>query len=145
MPGNNLIAKAEIVVNAPVDKAWDALINPVMIKKYMFGTTVVSEWKEGSKIIWKGEWKGKPYEDKGEILKIIPGQKLQYTHFSPLSGMDDIPENYHTVTIDLADKNGHASIVLSQDKNETEEAKAHSEKNWGMVLSSFKNLLEEND
>jgi uncharacterized protein YndB with AHSA1/START domain len=99
----NLIAKSSITVNVPVAKMWDALVNPSIIKQYMFGTEVVSDWKVGSPIVWKGIWKDKPYEDKGVILKIMPEQTLQYTHFSPLSGDPDVPENYHTLTYKLSD------------------------------------------
>ncbi len=48
-----LIARASITINAPIDKVWDALINPSKIKQYMFGTNAVSDWKEGSSIVWK--------------------------------------------------------------------------------------------
>jgi uncharacterized protein YndB with AHSA1/START domain len=108
----------------------------------MFGTNVISDWTEGSKIVWKGEWKGKPYEDKGKILKVIPLERLQYTHFSPSTGLEDTPENYHTVTIDLTQSNNHTLVTLSQDKNATEKDKEHSENNWRMMLTSLKELLE---
>ena len=66
----NYIAKASITINATAEKVWHALTDPRMIKKYMFGTSVISDWKEGSKIIWKGEWEGKSYEDKGKIIHL---------------------------------------------------------------------------
>lgn len=142
MNENNLVAKAETTVNGPVEKVWDALTNPATIKKYMFNTEVTSDWKEGSKITWKGEWKGKPYEDKGKILKIIPQKTLQYSHFSPLSGKDDKPENYHTVTIDLNANDQTTQVTLTQDKNANEEERQHSQKNWEMMLEGMKKVLE---
>jgi uncharacterized protein YndB with AHSA1/START domain len=140
---NNIIARAETTINATVDKVWDALVNPDAIKRYMFGTTVTSDWKEGSKITWKGEWQGKSYEDKGEILQIVPNEKLKYTHFSPLSGAADVPENYHTVTIELKELQNQTAVALLQDNNVTEEAKQHSEKNWSMMLAGLKKFIEE--
>ncbi len=47
----NLIANASVVIGAPVEKVWDALVNPATIKQYMFGTNVVSNWEEGSPIV----------------------------------------------------------------------------------------------
>ena len=88
----NLVAKASTTVNASRATVWKALVDPAAVKQYMFGTTVVSDWKEGSPIVWKGEWKGKKYEDKGVILAIEPGRMLRYTHFSPLGGLPDAPE-----------------------------------------------------
>ena len=143
MSSEKYVAKAQTIINATADKVWNALTNPKMIKKYMFGTTVVSDWKEGSKIIWKGEWKGKSYEDKGKILQLENQKKLQYSHYSPLSGLNDNPENYHIVTIDLVKKENETIVTLIQDNNPDEKTKDHSEKNWKMMLASLKKLLEE--
>ena len=70
----NLVAKASVVVDAPAAAVFDALVDPSALKEYMFGSTVISDWKKGSKIVFKGEWKGKPYEDKGLILQLEPGK-----------------------------------------------------------------------
>jgi uncharacterized protein YndB with AHSA1/START domain len=137
-----LIAKASISVNAPIARVWDALTNHEVIKQYMFGTKVISDWKEGSPIIWKGEWQGRKYEDRGVILKLEPERLIQYSHFSPLSGLPDVPENYHTVTIELVSDDAQTAVSLSQDNNETEQAREHSEKNWKMMLAGLKKLLE---
>jgi uncharacterized protein YndB with AHSA1/START domain len=139
---STFIAKAQITISVPIAKVWDALVNPEMIKQYMFGTNAVSDWKEGSPIVWKGEWEGKPYEDKGVILKLKPERILQYSHFSPLSGQLDVPEHYHTVTIELFPKGTGTILMLSQDNNSTEEDREHSEKNWGMMLTGLKKFLE---
>lgn len=139
----NLIAKASININAPNERVWNALVNPEAVKQYMFGTNVVSSWREGSAITWKGEWQGKPYEDKGMILQLKPGRTLQYSHFSPLSGQPDKPENYHTVTIELSGEGNQTHVSLSQDKNSTEEERDHSQKNWEMMLTAMKEFLEE--
>ena len=72
----NHIARAATTIKTSADKVWNALTDPEMIKKYMFGATVISDWKEGSKITWKGEWEGKPYEDKGKILRFEPKKKF---------------------------------------------------------------------
>ncbi len=138
----NLIAKASISIAAPDKKVWDALVDPAAIKQYFFGTTVVSDWHLGSPIVWKGEWQGKAYEDKGVILKIMPGKIIQYSHFSPLSGLPDKPENYHTVTIELTAAGSQTLVSLSQDHNATEEERSHSEQNWGMMLAGLKKFLE---
>jgi len=139
----NNIAKAETTINASAEKVWNALTDPGIIKQYMFGTTVISDWKEGSKIIWKGEWEGRNYEDKGKILLFEPKKSLQYSHFSPLSGLSDSPENYHIVTIDLEEKDKQTIVTLTQTNNADEKTKGDSEKNWKMMLASLKKLLEE--
>jgi uncharacterized protein YndB with AHSA1/START domain len=138
----NLVAKASITINVPVSRVWQALVTPADIKQYMFGANTVSEWREGSPIYWRGEWQGKPYEDKGVILQIKPERTLQYNNFSPLSGAPDKPENYQTVTIELTDKGKQTVVNLSQDNNASDEEREHSEQNWGMVLAGMKKYLE---
>jgi uncharacterized protein YndB with AHSA1/START domain len=139
----NLIARASISINAPNDQVWKALVNPEAIQQYMFGTRVVSDWREASPIVWKGEWQGKSYEDKGVILQFKPGRTIQYSHFSPLSGLPDKPENYHAVTVELSADGNQTHVSLAQDNNATEEERAHSEKNWEMMLVALKKFLEQ--
>ncbi|RYY82628.1 MAG: SRPBCC domain-containing protein [Chitinophagaceae bacterium] len=140
---NSLIARAQVRVAATPARLWKVLTDPALIREYMFGANVSSDWQEGSTIRWKGEWKGKPYEDKGTVVKSIPGKQLVYTHFSPLTGQPDLPENYHTVTIDLEEEGNETLLRLSQDGNANEEARAHSEKNWMMMLGELKKVAEQ--
>jgi uncharacterized protein YndB with AHSA1/START domain len=137
-----LVARASTTINAPIAKVWDAFTNPETIRQYMFGTNVVSDWKEGSPIVWRGEWQGTKYEDKGVILKLDPRRLIQYSHFSPLTGLPDIPENYHTVTVELSSHGAQTLVSLSQDNDATEQACEHCEKMWEMMLASLKKLLE---
>jgi uncharacterized protein YndB with AHSA1/START domain len=138
----DLIARTSIKIDSPNQKVWDALVNPEAIKQYFFGTTVISDWHAGSPIVWKGEWQGKSYQDKGVILQFKPGRTIQYSHFSPLSGLPDIQENYHIVTIELSARENQTQVSLSQDNNATEEERTHSEQNWGMMLANLKKFLE---
>ncbi len=136
------VAKAKTTIHAPISKVWQALVNPEIIKQYLFNTDVISDWKVGSPVTYKGEWEGKAFEDKGEILEIEPEKVLKSTHWSPLSGVPDIPENYHTVTYTLWDRGDSTEVTITQDNNATEQEQAHSEKNWKTVLEGMKNLLE---
>ena len=85
------IAKATITVNTPASKVWDALTDPRLIKQYLFGTDVTTDWKVGSSITYKGEWEGKAYEDKGKILQVEPEKLLVTTFWSAMSGLPDTP------------------------------------------------------
>ncbi len=139
---DGLVARAATTIAADSDEVWSALVEPAAIKQYMFGTTVESDWSKGGSIVWKGEWQGRSYEDKGVILRLEPGRLLQYSHFSPLSGLADEPGNYHTVTIALSPGDAGTRVSLSQDGNSTAEARDHSEGNWRMMLDSLKEYVE---
>ena len=136
------IATASTTIDAPASRVWEAITNPDLIKEYLFDTTVVSDWKVGGPILYRGEWQGKPFEDKGQILEIVPGKRLVSTHWSPMSGTPDLPENYHKVTYQLSERDGRTEVTILQDNNASEEEKAHSEENWKTVLAGMKKLLE---
>jgi uncharacterized protein YndB with AHSA1/START domain len=129
-------------INAPAAKVWEAFTTPRLLKQIFFGADVTSDWKVGSSIIYKGEWQGKPYEDKGIILKFKPEKLLVTTHWSPLSGVPDVPENYHTVSYKLSGSGNSTKLTITQDNNATEDEKMHSEQNWKMMLDGVKIMLE---
>jgi uncharacterized protein YndB with AHSA1/START domain len=136
-------AVSTVVIDAPKAKVWDALTSPEKVKQYMHGTNLTTDWKVGSPIAWIGEWKGKAYVDKGTVLEIEPEQLLKYTHWSPMGGSVDKPENYHTVTCELAGRAGKTTLTLTQDNNATqEEADKMAADNWGPMLEGLKETAE---
>ena len=139
---NKFTAQATTLVNAPASKVWDALTNPSLIKQYLYGTEVTSDWKVGSPITYRGEWEGKSYEDKGEILQIEPDKLLVSTFWSSLAGLPDLPENYKTVRYELSPEGSRTKLTITQDNNATQEEADHSTQNWTTVLDKLKELLE---
>lgn len=139
---DTLIAETSISVDATPAQVWKALTTPKLIKKYLMGTDVSSDWKEGSTITYTGEYEGKKYHDKGIIKKIEPEKILQSTYWSSMSGKADKPENYNLVTYKITKRDGKTVITLSQDNNSTEKEKEHLTKNWKMVLKKLKEVVE---
>lgn len=137
-----LVAKASVTINALRSKVWDALINAEMIKKYMLGAETFSKWEKDSPITWTGIWQGKPYTDKGVVKKIKKEEVLEYTHFSPLGGLSDVEENYHTVTYKLSEQGDRTLLYVTQDNNADEEAMIKSKEMWETMLGELKKLLE---
>ena len=139
----NFVAASTITIDAAPDRVWDVITDPAAVKEFMFGADLETEWTVGGPIAWRGEWEGKPYEDKGKIFEVEPGRKLVHTHFSPLGGEEDRPENYHTLTWTLEDQEGGATkLTLSQDNNASEEAAEHSQGMWDMLVADVKKIAE---
>jgi uncharacterized protein YndB with AHSA1/START domain len=136
------IAVAETEIEAAPEDVWVALTDPDEIEKYMFGSRVETDWKPGSEIVWKGEYEGKSYEDRGEILEVRRPTRLRVTHFSPLSGKEDRPENYHTILYELEQAGEGTRIRLSQDRNASAEEAEHSRANWQTMLGGLKETVE---
>jgi len=137
-----LVVTKSVFIDADPAAVWDALVNPKKIKQYLFGTDTISDWKVGSRITYKGEWQGKQYEDGGTILQLVPEKIFQSTYWSSMSGKEDKPENYATVTYELAKQDSGTLLSLTQDNCETEEQKKHLEENWSMVLAGLKKVAE---
>ena len=140
------IIKADISIEIEASPAevWKAITTPSMIKKYLMGTNVSTDWKEGSAITYEGEYNGKKYKDKGIIKKIQPAKILETTYWSSMGGKEDKPENYNTVTYKLEENSdGSTMVKLTQDNILTEQEKEHVTVNWKMVLQKLKEVVEE--
>jgi Activator of Hsp90 ATPase homolog 1-like protein len=120
-----------------LNSSWSRWFEVLTIKHEPNGKTLITSPLRNQAALC-----GAPNEDKGMILQLKPEHVLQYSHFSPLSDQADVPENYHTVTIELSPGGSGTIVTLSQDNNATEEDREHSEQNWGTMLDSFKRFLE---
>ena len=137
-----LTLKTEITFKAPIAKVWQGLTDPAIVKQYFFGTNLKSDYKVGSPITFSGEWDGKTYEDKGTVLEIEAPKLLKYTYWSSMSGTEDKPENYNTVTYELKAGDGVTVLIITQDGVKNEEAKEHSDQMWRSVFDGLKKIIE---
>jgi uncharacterized protein YndB with AHSA1/START domain len=141
-------SRVQTTINAPPAAVWKALMTPSKFKQFFYGSDIETDWKVGSPMKFRGEWKGKKYEDKGEVTAVDEPKKLAFTHWSPLSGMPDTPENYHVVSFDLRPAGAATAVVLTQtNQNDAEpltaKNRAEYDKNWTMVLEGLKKAVEE--
>lgn len=140
-----MVAVTSVAINASLTQVWKALTTPQLIKKWLFGTTVISDWLPGSPIIYTGEYQGKQYTDKGIIRKLVPEKLLASTYFSSMSGKEDKPENYSLVSYQLSTIGSQTIVTVTQDNIATEKEKAHVTDNWNIVLGKLKETVENNN
>ena len=145
-----MIVKNTILINAPIGRVWDALVNPEMTKIYMFGCETVSDWKPGSPLLWKGQYEGKDMVFvKGYVVEIDPPNKLVYTVIDPNSDIEDIPENYLNVTYQLEEVGEKTKLTVIQDgferaaKGQERYKETYNEGiGWDPILQEIARLLE---
>ena len=142
-------ARATIDIRAPRDAVWRALTDPAQIKRYFMGNAEVqTDWEVGSPIAFRGEWNGQTFEDKGEIVTFEPEHELAYSHFSPMTGKPDAPENYHLVDITLDGASDTTSVTLEQSNltggvsDEDRAARRQFEQHWQQMLEGLRNTVE---
>ncbi|MCP2321524.1 uncharacterized protein YndB with AHSA1/START domain [Hamadaea flava] len=132
------IAISSVSIPADPTAVWDALTDPRTVGEAFFGADVTTDWEPGSPIRFDGTWQGREFHDHGEILDAEPGQYLRFTHFSPLSGLPDEPDNYHVVTFDLVPVGDQTAVTITQTNAGSEEEVRHSEHMWGEALLALR-------
>ena len=138
------VARVSLTINAPKAEVWDALVDPEKIKQYILASDVVSEWHEGSSIVWNSEFHGKPFEIRGTIVRLEPQRLLQFDQSRPIFRASQVirASDYHRVTIELSDEGAQTHLSLIEHGSTTERELAHSRGGWQLALGNMKALLE---
>ena len=139
---SDLRTSSTVTIAAPAARVWEAITTPSQIKEWFFGVDTDADWREGGRLVHRGEYQGKPYEDTGEILRIEPPTLLVHTHWSDVSGVPDEPTNHQRVTWSLDEHDGVTDLSVSEENLPSEQAKQTSDQSWPMVLDNLKRMLE---
>ncbi len=132
---NETTAEVSNTIDATPAAIWAALTDPAKLKQFFFGADVASSFRVGSPITMTGEYNGKPYADKGEILDSEREKRLSFSHWSAMSGVPDTPEQKGTkVTI-------RQSNLIGGVKPSDTEHRSEYEKNWRMVLDGLARVV----
>lgn len=135
-------SKVALAVNTTATEIWEALVNSNTAKRYFWGADIQTDWQAGSSILFKGEFNGNKYEEKGVILEAKHCVRLQYTHWSDQEGLPDTAEHYRTWTFDLAPASGYTTLTITEDNIPTMQQKERSDEFWTSVLSTIKEIVE---
>ena len=81
--GDRLTASASGLINADPAAIWAVITDPGQLGQAFFGAKVDTDWRVGSPITYRGEWEGKSFEDKGEIVKFEAEQALAVHPLQP--------------------------------------------------------------
>ena len=126
-------ATRSISISTTPTKIWETITNPELVKQWMFGAEVESDWQKGGTLIYKGEWNGTPFEDHATIVDIEPEKLLKATY----------SKNNNTVTYEITtESDNQTKLTITQDNNPTQEEADKMTENWGMTLEAIKKLLE---
>ena len=137
----DFIITYQTTIKAPVNKVWDALTKPEIVKQYFFGSDLRTDWEKGSPVYFSGEYEGHAYEDKGIVLEYVENQKLSYSYLSSWANLEDKPENYLLVSYEVKALENGTELKITQ-SNYTEEKAQHSKENWASLVNEMKKMVE---
>lgn len=135
------LSRYSTIIKAPVEKVWEALTTPEIVRQYFFGSDLKSSWEVGSPITFSGEYEGKAYADKGTILEYVPYERLSFSYLSDWAGLPDVPENYLNVTYEVSAVSEGTHLRITQSNYDADRA-SHSEENWAGVIDGLRKLVE---
>ncbi len=129
-------------INADKSKVWEALTNPELIKQYLLGADVKSDWKPGSKISYIGNFNGIDFRDEGEINILDFEKQFQYSYWSANHGTVNIPKNHVIISYTITATNGGTKLELTQSNYKSKEVAEGMNYIWDLILGSLKKLVE---
>ena len=132
-----------VKILAPASKVWLALTVPELVKQWQYGSHLLTTWEPGTPIIFRNEWNGQVFEQKGTVLEFIPGSRLKYSLFFNRPDLQDSPEHHFFMTYELTETVGLTSLSFRQEDPRPSPPDAPADGDGGPdVLSSLKELVE---
>ncbi|KAF2515408.1 SRPBCC domain-containing protein [Flavobacterium zhairuonense] len=131
-----------IILNAPVEKVWNALTNPELVKQWQYGSDLITDWKTGNEIRFRNEWEGQVFEQWGTVLEVVLNQKIKYSLFFPRPALEDKPENYFIMNYVLTEENQKTKLEIIQEDNRPGAIQEEPQGEENPILQGLKALIE---
>jgi uncharacterized protein YndB with AHSA1/START domain len=129
------VATASTHVAEPPERVWAELMHPGA--RWMLGANIETDFQPGSPITFEGHFFGRQFADHGQVIAIERPRLMHFTHFSPLSELADVPENYHDITIELVPDDSGTRVMVTQRNIDTEQHARTSEGHWKSALATL--------
>jgi uncharacterized protein YndB with AHSA1/START domain len=108
------VSRSSVSINAPRDVVWAAVTMPEHVHQWQYGSDLVTDWIVGHPIRFSAQWQGQAFEQWGTVLEFDAPTRLRYTLFAPRPGLEDVPENYFTMTYELEEVDGTTTMTFMQ-------------------------------
>ena len=133
---------SSIKLNAPINRIWNVLTKPELVKQWQYGSDLITDWNVDSEIRFRTEWEGQIFEQWGKVLEIVPQKLIRYSLFAPRPDLEDIPENYFVMNYILSEENGCIRLDIIQEDNRQGAVQEAPQGEENPVLSTLKTLIE---
>jgi uncharacterized protein YndB with AHSA1/START domain len=109
------VSTSTVTINAPRDVVWVVVTLPEYVRQWQYNSELTTDWIVGHPIRFSAEWQGQTFEQWGTVLDFDEPTRLRYSLFAPRPGLDDVPENYFTMTYELTDVDGGTQVTFIQE------------------------------
>jgi len=132
-----------VKILAPAGKVWRALTIPDLVKQWQYGSDLLTTWEPGTPIVFRNEWNGQIFEQKGTVLEFLPEARVKYSLFFPRPDLEDISEHRFFMTYELTENDGTTSLLVRQEDPRPSPPDESSGGDDGPdVLAQLKELVE---
>jgi uncharacterized protein YndB with AHSA1/START domain len=132
----------EVYIRTTPEKLWEAITKPQFTRDYYFGSSVESDWREGSALAYRGPEDRVPFE--ATILAIEPGHKLVHDFKPDPREWDLSPDATPSrVTYEIQQMGPSCLLRVTHEHFHGETNTVESTRyGWQLILSGLKTLLE---
>lgn len=130
-------------LHASIEKVWDALTQPEQVKRWQYGSDLLTTWETGSDIRFVTVWQDTTFEQWGKVLEYKPVEKIRYSLFAPRPGLEDKPENYFEMQYWLTESDGKTNLEIIQIDNRPNAVQEPEQGEENPVLKMLKQVVEE--
>lgn len=134
-----------IKINASLQRVWHTITNAELVKRWQYGSDLLTTWEPGSNIRFTTAWEDKVFEQWGKVLAFRPLELVRYSLFAPRPGLEDKPENYFIMNYVLYAKNELTILEIIQEDNRPNAVQEEPQGEENPVLQSLKAVAESAD
>ncbi|MCF3107195.1 SRPBCC domain-containing protein [Niabella sp. CC-SYL272] len=140
-----MIIEKSILINAGRERVWAVLTAPALMLQWMgeaeMKLEVVTQWKVGLPLVIKGVHH-LPFENKGIVLAVDTGRRLQYSQISSLSRLEEKEVNYSVFEFLLTSDGTQTRLSLTIKGFPTDTIYKHLAFYWNATVFKIKQVAE---
>ncbi len=131
------------IIHAPIEKVFDAWLDPKMLSKFMRGmpempeSDVETDAREGGSFTIIMHYRGEKIPHTGKYLEISRPDKLVFTWVSQYSVVDNSTVTLNFTKID----DNKTNVSLSHVKFIDEESRSGHEEGWSNILNKLNEVM----
>lgn len=133
-----------VTILAPAQTVWRALTVPELVKQWQYGSDLARTWEPGTPIVFRSEWNGQVFEQKGTVIEYTPHVRLKYSLFVPRPDSSGLPGDHFFMIYELTEREAATSVLIRQEDPRPAAPPGTDAGDEGPdVLSALKELVEQ--